>query len=131
MAGEEIEDTDFFCLLFRAALGAPGGSRDTCEVKGGLAFVGDAVADDALEFGTQGEHCSENFTDWGKVVVGDPAAEAEEVGIENCRRIEDADDILRGDIRLAVVKFCDDAGHALLAEGDEDASADDWSEACG
>src|SRR3954466_5986619 len=112
MAGEEIEDTDFFCLLFRAALGAPGGSRDTCEVKGGLAFVGDAVADDALEFGTPWGHCSENFTGWGKLVGVDPAAGAAQVGIENCRRIEDADDILRGDIRLAVGEFCDDGGHA-------------------
>ena len=90
-----------------------------------LALFGDAVSDDALEFGTQWKHGAEDFADRSEIVVGDPTAEAQQCVVEHRGRVEDADHIFRGDRWLAVVEFGDDARHALLAERDEDASAHD------
>lgn len=96
-----------------------------------VAFIGDAISDEALEFGAKGKHRAEDFAEGRQIVVGDPAAEAEEESVQNRGWIEDVDYIFRGDIRFAVVEFDDDARQALLAEGDEDASADDWHEGLG
>ena len=85
---------------------------------------GDAVSDDAFELGAQRQHGAEDFADRSQVVVGDPAAEAQQVIVEDWRGVEHAENIFCGDRRLAVVQFDDDARHALLAERDQDASAD-------
>ncbi len=92
-----------------------------------LAFFGDAVSDGAFELRVQRQHGAENFADRREVVVGDPAAETQQLLIEHRRDIEHAEDGFRFDRWLAVVQFDHDAGHALLAEGHEHASADDGS----
>ena len=79
---------------------------------------------DALEFGTEWKHGAEDFADRGEIVVGDPAAQAQELLVENGRGSSTLRRCLGDDRRLAVVKFDDDAGHALLAKWDQDASAD-------
>lgn len=89
-----------------------------------LALLGDAVSNDALELRGEGEHGAEDFADGREIVVGDPAAKSQQLIIEDWRWIDDAEDILRRDGRLAVVKIDYDAHHALLAEGDENAPAD-------
>ena len=60
-----------------------------------------------------------------EIVVGDPAAEAQQLLIEHRRGVEHAEDILGGDRRLAVVQFDDDARHALLAKRHQHAPAHD------
>ena len=47
---------------------------------------------DALEFGAQRKHGAEDFADRGEIVVGDPAAEAQQLIVENRRGIEHADE---------------------------------------
>ena len=91
-----------------------------------LTFFGEAIADGAFEFRVQREHGPEDFAERGEIVVGDPAAELQQLLIEDGRGIEDGKNIFRGNGRLAVVQFHDDAGYALLAEWDEDAPADHW-----
>ena len=90
-----------------------------------MTLLGDAVSDDAFELGSEWEHGAEDFADGREIVVGDPAAEAEQAIIENGRWIDDAEDILGGDARLAIVKIDYDAHAALLPEGNENATTDD------
>src|SRR5580765_2572400 len=92
-----------------------------------LAVFGDAIPADALELGGERKHGAKDFTNGSKVVVGDPAAKAQEYFIEDRRRIDDAQNILGGNFRLVIVHADDDAHHALLAERDQHTSSDNGS----
>ncbi len=96
-----------------------------------MALLGDAVSDDALELRAERKHGAEHFSDGGEVVVGNPTSQTQELIIEDRSSVENAQNILSSDRRLAVVKVNDDASEALLAERNEDASADDWRSFCG
>jgi hypothetical protein len=100
-------------------------------VEGHLALFGNAVCDDALEFCAQRKHGAEHFPQRREIVIGDPAAKAKQEIVKHRGKIENVGDILRGDVRLAIVQFRDNARHALLAEGDEHASANDGKEVPG
>ena len=89
-----------------------------------LTFFGEAVADGAFELGVQWEHGAEHIPERGEIVVGDPAAEMQQLIVENWNGIQDGQNIFRDDRRFAVVCFDDDARHALLAKWDQHAAAD-------
>src|SRR5581483_12317891 len=95
------------------------------------AWFSDAISDDTLEFGRERKHGAKDFSDRREVVVGDPAAEAEKMIVENRGGIDDGEEVLGLHFRLAIVQLDEDAHQALLAERDEDASADDGSHAIG
>jgi hypothetical protein len=86
-------------------------------------LLGDSVCDHAFELGSERKHGAENFADWSQVVVGDPAAEAQEEIVEDGSRVDNAENILGGDLWFAVVEIDHDAHHPLLAKGDEDTSS--------
>ena len=52
-------------------------------------FFGNPVIDSSFELGAQGEHGAEYFAERSEVVAGDPAAKAEQLLVENGRRVED------------------------------------------
>jgi hypothetical protein len=52
------------------------------------AFPRDAVSDPASELRVQRQHGSENFAERRKVVIGNPAAQAQKLIIENRSDIE-------------------------------------------
>ena len=90
-----------------------------------LALFGEAIADGAFELGVERKHGAENFSDRSEIVIGNPAAEFEQLQVEHGHSVEHGKNILCGDGRLPVVQFDDDAGQALLAEWDQHAAADD------
>ncbi len=89
-----------------------------------MPFLRDAVANCFFEFRAQRQHGPEHFADRSEVVVGNPLAQAYQLGIEHRRRIEHADDILGLNFRLLIMQRCDDSRHALLPERHKHASAD-------
>ena len=112
-------------MLFGSALGTSGGSGHAGEVQRHLTMLGQAIADRTLELGVQREHGAKHFADRGEVVIGDPAAELEQLLVEHGRWVENGEDAFCGDGGLAVVQIDDDARHALLAKRDQHAAADD------
>ena len=93
-----------------------------------LAFRCDAVSDGTLELRIQRQHGAEDFAERGKIVVGDPTAETQELVIEYRNSVEYALNSFGCDRGLTVVQFEDNAGQALLAEGHEHAAADQGSD---
>ena len=69
------------------------------------------------------QHGAENFADRSEIVVGDPTAQLQQLLIENGRGVERGEDVFCRDGRFAIVKFYDDARHALLAKWDQHAAA--------
>ena len=90
-----------------------------------LTRLADAVPDGTFELGHEGQHAAKDFTERGEIVGGDPASEAEKLVVQNRRGVEHAENVLDRDRRLAIVQFNDHAGHALLAERDQDPPAHD------
>ena len=90
----------------------------------------DAVPDGALEFSHQRQHGAADFAKRRKIVVGDPASEANKQFIQDRLWVEHTDDVFGCDCWLAVVQFDDDARHALLAKRHQHASAHDGRGVC-
>ena len=93
-------------------------------MQGHLAFRRESIADRALELGVQRQHGAEDFANRGEIVVGDPVAELQQLRVKHRSGIERGENVFRGDGRLAVVQFNDNARHALLAKRNQHAAAD-------
>src|SRR5579863_3816714 len=91
-----------------------------------VTLLGDLVSDRTLELGHQWQHGAEHFSERSKVVVRNPASQAEQAIIQHRRSIEYVAQLLGRNRRLAIVQFHDDPRHALLAEWNQNASAHDW-----
>ena len=57
-------------------------------------LFGEAIADRAFEFGIQRQHGAEDFAERGEIVVGDPAAEMQQLLVEDRRWVEDGENVL-------------------------------------
>ncbi len=82
-----------------------------------LPGLGDSISDNAFELGGQWQQGTKHFADRGKIVVGDPSAEAKQYFVENRSAIDHTLDILCSDRRLTVVDFHNHTSHALLTKG--------------
>ena len=71
------------------------------------------------------EHRAKNVADRSEVVVGDPASEAQQLIVEDRRGIDHAKTFFVVTDGLRSCSSDDDAGDALLAKRNEDASAHD------
>jgi hypothetical protein len=91
-----------------------------------LAFLGHAVRDGAFELRIQRQHGAEDFAERSEIVVGNPAAETQQLFVEHRSYVERTLDSFCGDRWFAVVQFNHNAGHTLLAKGHEHAATDDW-----
>ena len=123
-AFEVVEDLVFGVLLFGGEARAAGTSLLGALEQSLAAEVGDAVEDLLSHFAHERQHGAEDFADRGKVILGDPLREVEELRRENRFFVEDVEDGTGFDGRRVVVQAKDDASHLLVAEGDEDAGSD-------
>jgi hypothetical protein len=85
---------------------------------------GDSISDDAFELSGERKHRAQDFADGGKIVVGNPATEAQQAIVKDGSGVDHVENILGGDLWFAIVEVDDDAHHPLLAKGDKDASSD-------
>ena len=126
MRSEVIEDAEFGGLFFRSASGTRGGSRHARKMQRHWPSSVMRYPMARLNSAFSGSMVRKTSPIGRKIVVGDPAAEVQQLLVEHRGGIEHAEDVFRGDGGFAVVQFDDDARHALLAERHEHASADDW-----
>ena len=89
-----------------------------------LAFLRYAVGDAAFELRIQRQHGAEDFAERREIVVGNPAAEAQQLFVENRSGVEYAENGFCFDGRGSVVQFDHDASHTLLTKRHEHAATD-------
>jgi hypothetical protein len=85
---------------------------------------GDSISDDAFELSGERKHRAQDFADGVKIVVGNPATEAQQAIVKDGSGVDHVENILGGDLWFAIVEVDDDAHHPLLAKGDKDPSSD-------
>jgi len=88
-----------------------------------LARFRNAIGDAAFELRIQRQHRPKNFTERRKIIVGDPAAETQQLLVENRCGIEHAQNWLDRDRWLTVMQLHDDPSQALLTKRHEHPSA--------
>jgi|ERR1051325_8512301 len=71
--------------------------------------VSEAIAAGAAELGAERQHGAEHFSKRRNVIVGNPAAEIEELIVENRRGVQNCRYVLGCDLRLSVVQRNDNA----------------------
>jgi len=91
--------------------------------RGVASGIGEGIGLSAANIGSERQHGAEDFAQGRAVVVGDPAAEAQELVIDDRFRIDEAQDLAGVGLRTPVMAFEDDSRQLASAEGDEDAAS--------
>ncbi len=122
--GQVVEHAVFEHLLVGALLGSPRGSPLCRFVQRRPSRLGDAERPRALHLRAQRQHGAEDLAERRQVVVGDPFAQAHQLGIEHGCGVEDFKDVLGLDRWRAIMQRGHHARQPQVAEGHQHASAD-------
>lgn len=87
------------------------------------AAIGEAPDAGVADLAGERSHGAEDFAEGGAVVIGNPAAEGQELLLEHGFGVEEAENLLGGDVGGRVVGVDDDAGEFARSEGDDDSAA--------